>query len=111
MSAAEATASVEEIVDLHGVGNHGNGKFSLGAVFSLHDLTDAQAAVMGRNVRLLTVSGRLNRGKGWRRLVLKGEMMKCGELHTIVKVLRTKPRRMRRSSQRSVVGSWRGRLV
>jgi hypothetical protein len=67
--------------------------------------------VVRRNVRLLTVSGRLNRGKGGRRLVLEGEVVERGELHTVMEVLRTKPRRMRRSSQRSVVGSWRSRLV
>lgn len=64
-----------------------------------------------RNVRLLTVSGRLNRGKGGRRLVLEGEVVECGELHTVMEVLRTKPRRMRRGSQRSVIGSWRGGLM
>ena len=43
--------------------------------------------------------------------MLEGEVVECRELHTVMEVLRTKPRRMRRSGQRSVVGSWRGRLV
>lgn len=66
---------------------------------------------MGRDVRLLTVSGRLDRGKGGRRLMLEGEVVKSRELHTIMEVLRTKPRRMRWRSQRSVVRRRGRRLV
>jgi len=60
MTAAEAAAWIEEIVDFHGRGYHGNRELALGAVLPFHNLANSQAAVMGRNVRLLTVSGRFD---------------------------------------------------
>lgn len=43
---------------------------------------------MTRNVRLLPVSRRLHGRKGWGRLMLEGQMVQSGELHTVVEVLR-----------------------
>lgn len=92
LTAAEAAARVDELIDL-GVArlfrsrNHGHGQFALGAVASLHDFANPQTAVLSWDVRLLTVSRRLDGGEGRRWLVMEGKVVQGGKLHTVVEVL------------------------
>lgn len=61
LSAVLAAARIDQLVDLGrafvlGRRNHRDRQFSLGAVACLHNFTNAQTAMLGGDVRLLTIS-------------------------------------------------------
>jgi len=87
LAAAQTAAWVEHITDFHCVGHHWHRKFPLRAIFPFHDLTDPEAAVVRWYVRLLPVSGWFDGSKCGRRLMVEGQMVQSGELHTVVEEL------------------------
>lgn len=97
VAAVVTAAGIDQLVDfgvalVFGRGHHWHRQLPLGSVTCLHDLADAQTAVLSGNVRLLTISGRLNRCKRRWRLVGKGEVVQGWELHTVVEELRAEAR-------------------
>jgi len=94
----QAAVGVSQFLDLIArvlwTGNHGNGEFPLRAVASLHDLADAQTAMLGWDVRVGAVGRRLHRGQSRRRLVSERKVVQCWKLHAVVEELRSQSRAM-----------------
>lgn len=95
-AARGAAVRVDELVDLRVAvvlgWNHGYGQFALRAIALLHDLADAQTTVLSRDVRLLAICCGLDRCECRWWLMLKRQVVKSGELHAVVEVLRAKAR-------------------